>query len=167
MKIIGRTTIVAAAVSLVGLSGIVAGTPAPAMTSSQTRSSSRVARAALMNGAEKPGKDAPIHGSIKVEGEPGDAELAKMAKISKADAERIALKALEAKAEDKKFTDSELEVEDGYLVYSIEMTVKGRKGIDEILVDAGNGKILSREHEDETLEKEEGTAEDPGEDDED
>ena len=158
MTLIGRSLTVAAAVSLLGLSGIPAAA-ATAKLAGRSRTCAAAVRAACMNGSEASDKDTPIHGSIKVEGRPSEGELAKLAKISKSDAMKIALKDVQAKAEDKKVTDSELEVEDGYLVYSIELTVKGRTGIEEILVDAGNGKILSREHEDET--DEEGAADEP------
>jgi uncharacterized membrane protein YkoI len=96
-----------------------------------------------------------IKGSIKVEGKKSDPELAKLAKISMADAKSIALKEIKSKDADKKVSDSELEVEQGYLVYSIEIKVKDQKGFEEILVDAGNGKVLSRDHEDDDDEEEE------------
>jgi uncharacterized membrane protein YkoI len=97
-----------------------------------------------------------IKGSIKVEGEHTDAELAKMANITKSDAEKIVLKDIKAKDTEKKVTASELEVEEGYLVYSIEVKVIGKDGVDEFLVDAGNGKILTRDHESEGDEENEG-----------
>ena len=41
----------------------------------------------------------------------------------------------------------ELEVEDGCLVYSFDIKVAGKSGAEEVMVDAGNGKVLSRKHE--------------------
>jgi hypothetical protein len=41
----------------------------------------------------------------------------------------------------------ELEVEDGCLIYTYDITVPGKKGAQEVLVDAGNGKILKSKHE--------------------
>lgn len=71
------------------------------------------------------------------------ASLQKMAKISKAAAEKVALDSVSGT--DKKVTESELEAEDGCLVYSIDVTSGGKK--DEFLVDAGTGKILKHKHE--------------------
>src|SRR5712691_10536816 len=53
-----------------------------------------------------------LKGSISVEGKHTGAELAKMAKISRAQAAKIALDVLVAKAPEKKVSDCELEVED-------------------------------------------------------
>ena len=44
-------------------------------------------------------------------------------------------------------SDGELEAENGCLVYSFDVRVTGKSGIDEVLVDAGNGKVLERNHE--------------------
>jgi hypothetical protein len=41
--------------------------------------------------------------------------------------------------------------------------VSGKPGIEEILVDAGNGKVLAHEHESDAAEKKEGAAKDAGE----
>jgi uncharacterized membrane protein YkoI len=73
--------------------------------------------------------------------------LARMAKISKDRAERIALGAVEGRDADKSLGDSELEVERDYLVYEIDVKVKGKPGMWEVIVDAGNGKVLATEHE--------------------
>ncbi|MBZ5640840.1 MAG: PepSY domain-containing protein [Acidobacteriia bacterium] len=86
-------------------------------------------------------------GTIQVTGKHSEAELAKMAKVSMADAEKTALAAIEAKDADKKVTNRELEVEHGYLIYSFDIKVTGKKGIEEVNVDAGDGKVLAREHE--------------------
>lgn len=43
---------------------------------------------------------------------------------------------------------SELEREGGKLVYSFDIKVAGKKGIEEVLVDAMTGRIVSVEHED-------------------
>jgi len=51
--------------------------------------------------------------------------------------------------------ESELEVEDGCLVYSFDIRVEGEKGVREVLVDAGDGKILKTEREDESQEAKE------------
>jgi len=86
-------------------------------------------------------------GSIKVEGKHSQAELKKMAKIRESDAKKKALAAVEGKAGDKKAGEAELEVENGYLIYAVDVKVKGKDGVEEILVDAGDGKVLAHEHE--------------------
>jgi uncharacterized membrane protein YkoI len=74
------------------------------------------------------------------------ADLAAMAKVSQDDAQRTALTSLKdsSKATVK---EAELEAENGCLVYSFDIAVEGRRGIQEVQVDAGNGKVLSSKHE--------------------
>ncbi len=74
--------------------------------------------------------------------EKNEAELMKQAKITKADAEKIALKKANGKVE-----EGELEMENGKLVYSFD--IRNKKGtITEVQVDAKTGKIVSVEEED-------------------
>ncbi len=86
-------------------------------------------------------------GSIRVEGKHTPAELQQMAKITAKEAVRVALPAVAGNAADKKVTETELEVENGFLVYGVEITVKGKPGEHEVIVDAGNGKVLAVEFE--------------------
>jgi len=72
----------------------------------------------------------------------GVGDLQKMAKISKAAAEKNALAKVSGSV-----SKSELEVEDGCLVYSFDIKVAGKSGAEEVMVDAGNGKVLSQKHE--------------------
>lgn len=88
-------------------------------------------------------------GSIKVKGKPTAEALAKMAKVTRADAEKTALAAVESGDAVKTTREVELEVENKFLIWSIEIETAGKPGIDEILIDAGTGKVLAREHEDE------------------
>ena len=74
------------------------------------------------------------------------AELAKLAKVSQADAETAA-KASFKKPADVTVAESELEAERGCLIWSFDMKVKGVRGVREVQVDAGNGKVLSSVHE--------------------
>jgi uncharacterized membrane protein YkoI len=46
-----------------------------------------------------------------------------------------------------RFLGGELEVEDGRLVYSLDLGVHGEEGITEVWVDARTGEIVSVEHE--------------------
>ena len=94
---------------------------------------------------EKEKPKAPLNGSIKVSGKHSDAELNKMAKITMEQAEKAALVAVEAPAGDKKVSAKELEAEGGCLIYSIVIKVKGKPGVQEILIDAGDGKVLGKE----------------------
>jgi uncharacterized membrane protein YkoI len=74
-------------------------------------------------------------------------DLAKQAKISRADAEKTALAAIEGNAADKTAGENELEVENDSLVYQVDVHVSGQPGMWEVVVDAGDGKVLAREHE--------------------
>jgi uncharacterized membrane protein YkoI len=74
-------------------------------------------------------------------------DLAKQAKISRTEAEKIALAAIEGNAADKTVGEDELEVENDSLVYQIDVKVSGQAGLWEVVVDAGDGKVLAREHE--------------------
>ena len=73
-------------------------------------------------------------------------ELSGMAKITQAAAQKAALASLKdsSKATVK---EAELEAEHGCLVYSFDIAIEGKSGIQEVQVDAGNGKIVSSEHE--------------------
>ena len=102
--------------------------------------------AAPVSGSEKSGKPR-WQGSIAVPGKHGQGDLAKMPKVSEADARKTALAAVTAREGAKTVTEAELEVENGYLVWSCDVRVEGKKEFEEILVDAGNGKVLSREKE--------------------
>jgi Peptidase propeptide and YPEB domain len=73
-------------------------------------------------------------------------ELAAMAKITRDDAQTAALASFKdsTKATVK---EAELEAEHGCLVYSFDIAIAGRSGIQEVQVDAGTGKVLSSKHE--------------------
>ena len=74
-------------------------------------------------------------------------ELTAMAKWTQADALAAALKSLNTTPDKATVKKSELEVEDGCLVYSFDIVVAGEsKGKHEIEVDAGNGRILETDH---------------------
>ncbi|PZR75001.1 MAG: hypothetical protein DLM73_06395 [Chthoniobacterales bacterium] len=71
--------------------------------------------------------------------EPSQADLAKQAKITKAQAEQIAL----AKVPHGKVKSVEIENEKGHLVWSFDIATPNTKDITEVLVDAKTGKIIS------------------------
>jgi len=85
--------------------------------------------------------------SIHAKKSQSKAELTAMAKWSEAGAREAALKSLNVTPDKATVKKSELEVEDGCLVYSFDIEVAGdSKGHHEIEVDAGNGRILSTDH---------------------
>ncbi|MEJ2679679.1 MAG: PepSY domain-containing protein, partial [Gemmatimonadota bacterium] len=53
----------------------------------------------------------------------------------------------------------ELEREGGRLIYSYDIVVKGKAGIEEVNVDAMTGKVVGQQHEDASAERAEATAE--------
>jgi uncharacterized membrane protein YkoI len=103
------------------------------------------------DGADGDDDDDSMHSANKSEmhemkdnddSEESEASLMKQAKITKADAEAIALKKAAGTVE-----DGELEMEHGKLVYSFD--IRNKKGtITEVQVDAKTGKIVSVEEED-------------------
>jgi hypothetical protein len=68
-----------------------------------------------------------------------------LAKVSQADAEHTAFTRITSSS--KQVAHSELEIEQGCLVYAFDIRIAGKRGVEEILVDAGTGKILSHKHE--------------------
>src|SRR5437660_12406394 len=75
--------------------------------------------------------------------EPSEAELMKQAKITKAEAEKIAL----AKVSHGIVKSAEIEKEKGHLVWTFDIAKPNTNDITEILVDAKTGKIISTQTE--------------------
>jgi uncharacterized membrane protein YkoI len=75
--------------------------------------------------------------------EPSQAALKKQAKVSKDQAEHIAL----AQVPHGSVKAAEIENEKGHLVWSFDITTPGTTNITEVLVDAKSGKIISRQTE--------------------
>ena len=71
------------------------------------------------------------------------AKLAKQAKITLAAARATAL----AKVPNGEVKSEELEREHGKLIYSFDIQVPGKSGVEEVQVSALNGKVLSTKHE--------------------
>ena len=80
----------------------------------------------------------------KTETEESPAALQKEAKISEATARATALKEVATGSSVKKF---ELERENGKLIYSYDINVPGKTGIDEVAVNAIDGSVVAHEHE--------------------
>ena len=79
------------------------------------------------------------------------AELQQQAKISEETARATAL----AKVPNGNVKSSELEKEKGKLIYSYDITVPGKSGVEEVNVDAMNGKVVAKVHESAKTEKKE------------
>lgn len=90
---------------------------------------------------------------VKVkEDKPG---LLKLAKISADSAIAIARATLPGAT----ISSAEIENEDSALIYSFDMKIAGKKGTEEVHIDAKTGKVLKQEHEDAAAEKKEKAAE--------
>ncbi|GAC1410672.1 MAG: hypothetical protein PVSMB1_12860 [Gemmatimonadaceae bacterium] len=87
----------------------------------------------------------------KVKKEESQAALQKEAKISEGTARATALKEFPSGT----VKSSELERENGKLIYSFDITVPGKTGIDEVNVNAIDGSVVAKEHETPKSEKKE------------
>ena len=67
-------------------------------------------------------------------------ELMAMAKISQVDAQRVALGAVNVPG--TTISESKLKVEDGCLVYSVEVAAPGKRHAADVYVDAGTGQVI-------------------------
>ena len=83
------------------------------------------------------------------------AALQKEAKISEADARATALK----EVPNGSVKSEELEREHGKLIYSYDITVPGKSGIDEVNINAMDGTVVAKQHETPKSEKKEAAQE--------
>ena len=81
----------------------------------------------------------------------GSAKLKAEAKVGEADARATALKLVPS----GRIRAGELERENGKLIYSFELKVPGKSGIEEVNVDAMTGAVVAHEHESPAAEKKE------------
>lgn len=95
---------------------------------------SPLAAAPRMNCSIKPAK-----GTAK-------AELPRLAKVTQADAQKAALAAKGVPA-GASVAEAELEVEHGCLVWSFDLKLPDKPGVQEVMIDAGDGKVLSSAYE--------------------
>ena len=79
----------------------------------------------------------------------GSATLKAEAKVSEAAARATALK----EVPNGVIQSGELEREDGKLIYSFDIKVPGKSGIEEVEVDAMTGAVVEREHETQSMEQ--------------
>ena len=95
--------------------------------------------AAIVFTAAAAGAQGPKH-SKKVETQ---ADLQKEAKMTMVDARAMALKTVPGAT----IQDGEIEREGGKLIYSFDMKVPGKSGIDEVNIDAMTSNLVSHQHE--------------------
>ena len=76
--------------------------------------------------------------------EPKANSLLKQAKVTEEAARQAAL----AKVPNGKITEGELEKEGGKLIWSFDIKVPGKPGVEEVHVDALTGAVIAQEHED-------------------
>jgi uncharacterized membrane protein YkoI len=106
--------------------------------------------------AAKPATQGTTKHARKVKkAEESQAALQKEAKISEATARATALK----EVPNGTVKSSELERENGKLIYSYDITVPGKTGIDEVNVNAIDGSIVAKQHETPKSEKKEAAQE--------
>ncbi|HKC16431.1 MAG TPA: PepSY domain-containing protein [Steroidobacteraceae bacterium] len=86
------------------------------------------------------------HCSIHTAKGMSDAQLGSLARVSQAQAEKIAMARLAGRTA-VSTVSAELEAEHGCLIWSFDLRVAGKPGVQEIQVDAGDGKVLSVKHE--------------------
>jgi uncharacterized membrane protein YkoI len=79
------------------------------------------------------------------------AGLAAQATISADSAQKLAL----AQVPKGRIAEAELEEENGTLVYSYDIKTHGKSGVDEVLIDAKTGALVSKSHESAAAEKKE------------
>lgn len=79
------------------------------------------------------------------------AELQRQARIPEAQARRTALRVVR----NGRVRSHELEREHGRIIYSYDIAVPGRSGIEEVTVDAITGRIVTHEHESPAAERRE------------
>jgi uncharacterized membrane protein YkoI len=91
------------------------------------------------------------HGATKKESQ---SSLRKEAKIPEGTARATALK----EVPNGKVKSSELERENGKLIYSFDIVAPGKTGVEEINVDAIDGSVVAHEHESAKTEKKEAAA---------
>ncbi|MHB8837636.1 MAG: PepSY domain-containing protein [Gemmatimonadaceae bacterium] len=80
-----------------------------------------------------------------------DAALHAQAKVTEDAARAIALKEVPGAT----VNEGELEKENGKLIWSFDLKVAGKKGVEEVQVDAITGKVVAREHESDAKEAKE------------
>lgn len=122
-----------------------------------------VAASSIAFAATAHGQDAPTHQARRARSTTtsqvsGDAKLKAEAKIGEAEARATAMKQVPKGT----IQSGELEREGGRLIYSFDIKVAGKRGIEEVNVDAMTGAVVAHEHESPAAEKREAAQEAKG-----
>jgi uncharacterized membrane protein YkoI len=72
--------------------------------------------------------------------------LAALAQVTQAEAEKTAVAKIGDK-ENVSIVGAELESENGCLIWTFDLRIAGKSGVQEVHIDAGNGNVLSVKHE--------------------
>jgi uncharacterized membrane protein YkoI len=112
-----------------------------------------IAAAAILSAAAASGAAAQQRGAAHPAHET-QAQLQREARVTEAQARRTALAAVPH----GRVRSSELEREHGRLIYSFDIAVPGRSGIEEVNVNAVDGRIVAHEHEGPAAERAEARA---------
>ena len=108
------------------------------------RTSALTSLAMLLAASLASAQATPQHKKVETQ-----AELQKEAKMTMADARTMALREVPG----AKVQAGEIEREGGKLIYSFDMKVPHKSGIDEVNIDAMTGKLVSKQHETPKAEK--------------
>lgn len=100
-------------------------------------------------------KESSLRCSIRSKEGTSMSDLQALVRVSQVRARGTALASLNTMSP-ATVTKGELEVERGCLVYSFDIQISGRPGIEELIVDPGTGELLEHSHEDATQEAAEG-----------
>jgi hypothetical protein len=87
-------------------------------------------------------------------------DLAALVKITEREAQRAALASFKGSPR-LTVKEADLEAEAGCLVYSFDIAIEGMVGVREVQVDAGDGRVLSSQHESPKAEADEKTKDKP------
>ena len=137
IKVIALAVALAASATVAGAQGTYKSTAKPATAKPATQATTKA----------KP--------HTKVKKAETQADLQKEAKISEETARATALK----QVPNGSVKSSELERENGKLIYSYDITVPGKTGIDEVNVNAMDGTVVAKQHETPKAEKTEAAKE--------
>jgi uncharacterized membrane protein YkoI len=138
---------------VIAIAVAIAATTSIAGAQASTVAKSTVKTGTVKTGTVKAGTVAKRHSTMKKE--ESQAALQKEAKISEETARATALKEVPNGA----VKSSELERENGKLIYSYDITVPGKTGIDEVNVNAMTGAVVAKAHESPKAEKKEAAKE--------
>lgn len=138
---------------VIAIAVAIAATTSIAGAQASTVAKSTVKTGTVKAGAAKTGMVAKRHSTMKKE--ESQAALQKEAKISEETARATALK----EVPNGTVKSSELEREKGKLIYSYDITVPGKTGIDEVNVNALTGAVVAKSHESPKTEKKEAAKE--------